>query len=112
MRVARSPGREFRRQQDKPFVPFLCLFVAKILCASLWLSCEVALAQNQSINELRRMFDYDQNAPIDIREAGVITRNGVRIHDITYASPKDGRVTAYLVVPAVRGRFAGVSSAA
>jgi dienelactone hydrolase len=70
--------------------------------------CEAAFAQTQSINELRRLFDYDQTAPIDVREVAVITRDGVRIHDITYASPKAGRVTAYLVVPAGRGRFAGV----
>lgn len=71
-------------------------------------SCEAALAQNQSIDELRRMFDYDQNAPLDVREVGVINRNGVRIHDITYGSPKSGRVTAYLVVPTGKGHFAGL----
>ena len=71
-------------------------------------SCQTIFAQNQSIDELRRMFDYDQNASLDIKEAGVINRNGVRIHDISYASPKSGRVTAYLVVPAEKGRFAGV----
>ena len=54
------------------------------------------------------MFDYDQNASLDIREVGVINGDGVRIHDITYASPKSGRITAYLVVPAKRGRYAGV----
>jgi cephalosporin-C deacetylase-like acetyl esterase len=32
----------------------------------------------------------------------------VRIYDLTYASPKSGRVTAYLVAPRERGRFAGV----
>ena len=71
-------------------------------------TCEAALAQNQSINDLRRLFDYDQNAPLDIREVGVLNRNGIQIHDITYASPKSGRVTAYLVVPAGRERFAGI----
>ena len=70
--------------------------------------CQVIFAQNQSIEELRRMFDYDQNAPLDIKEVGVINRDGVRIHDITYVSPKGGRVTAYLVVPAQKGRYAGV----
>ena len=60
-------------------------------------SCGAVLAQNQSINELRRMFEYDQNAPLDVKELGVINRKGVQIHDITYASPKSGRVTAYLV---------------
>lgn len=71
-------------------------------------SCEAAFAQNQSIQELRQMFDYNQKSPLDVTEVGVINRNGVRIHDITYASPKNGRVTAYLVVPAGRGRFAGI----
>ena len=69
---------------------------------------EAASAQTPSIDVMRRMFDYDRDRPIDIKEAGVINRNGVRIHDVTYASPKNGRVTAYLVVPAVRGRYAGV----
>jgi len=71
-------------------------------------SCHATFAQKQSIDELRRVFDYDQNASLDIKEVGVINRNGVRIHDITYASPKSGRVTAYLVVPAEKGRFAAV----
>src|ERR1044072_2976024 len=71
-------------------------------------SCQATFAQKESIDELRRVFDYDQNAPLDIKEIGVINRNGVLIHDITYASPKSGRVTAYLVVPTEKGRFAGV----
>jgi len=70
--------------------------------------CEAAFAQNQSIDELRRLFDYDQSAPLDIKEVSVINRNGIQIHDINFASPKSGRITAYLVVPAERGRFAGV----
>ena len=70
--------------------------------------CHATFAQNQSIDELRRVFDYDQNESLDIKEVSVINRNGVRIHDISYASPKSGRVTAYLVVPAEKGRFAGV----
>ena len=65
-------------------------------------------AQNQSIAEMARPFEYDKSAPLDIKEVGVINRNNVRIHDITYASPKNGRVTAYLVEPTRRGRFAGV----
>lgn len=67
-------------------------------------SCEVVFAQSESINELRRLFDYDQNAPLDVKEVAVINRNGVSIHDITYASPKGGRITAYLVVPHIGRR--------
>lgn len=81
------------------------VFWLLLLCAA---SCHAAFAQKQSIDELRRVFDYDQNASLDIKEVGVMNRDGVRIHDISYASPKSGRVTAYLVVPLEKGRFAGV----
>ena len=54
------------------------------------------------------MFDYDRKMPLDIKEVGHFNRDGVRIRDITYASPKSGRVTAYLVEPVGRGRFAGI----
>ncbi len=53
-------------------------------------------------------FDYDFGAPLDLQELGVEHRGGVAIHDISYASPKGGRVPAYLVVPEGRGPFAAV----
>lgn len=46
--------------------------------------------------------------PLDIKEVGILDRSGVRIHDINYVSPKGGRVTAYLVEPRRKGRFAGI----
>jgi dienelactone hydrolase len=55
-----------------------------------------------------RAFDYDSKAPLDIREAGVEHRGKVAIHDISYASPKGGRVPAYVVVPEGKGPFAAV----
>jgi dienelactone hydrolase len=72
------------------------------------MSCKGGVAQKESTNELRRMFEYEQKTPLDVREVAVINRNGVRIHDITYASPKGGRVTAYLVTPARSGRYPAV----
>jgi cephalosporin-C deacetylase-like acetyl esterase len=53
-------------------------------------------------------FDYDRKAPLDLKEAGVEKRGTVTIHDISYASPKGGRVPAYLVVPSGKGPFAAV----
>jgi dienelactone hydrolase len=53
-------------------------------------------------------FDYDQKAPLDIQEAGLEHRGDIAIHDISYASPKGGRVPAYLVVPKGKGPFAAV----
>lgn len=58
--------------------------------------------------DLLRHFEYDQKAPLDIQEAGVEHRGDVTIHDISYASPKGGRVPAYLVVPRGKGPFAAV----
>jgi len=53
-------------------------------------------------------FDYDQRAPLGIKEKGFERRGEVAVHDITYASPKGGDVPAYLVVPAGKGPFAAV----
>src|SRR5580704_9141213 len=58
--------------------------------------------------EPSRAFDYNQNAPLDIQEAAVEHRGDVYIHDISYASPRGGRVPAYLVVPPGKGPFAAV----
>lgn len=72
-------------------------------------SCAVGFAQVKSIGELRQTFDYDPGLPLDLKEIGVEDRNGVRIHDISYRSPKGGRVTAYLIVPSGhRRKLAGV----
>jgi len=71
-------------------------------------SSEAAVAQNNSINELRQIFDYDQKSPLDVKEVGLKDSNGIRIHDINYASPKFGRVTAYLVEPSAKGKYAGI----
>jgi dienelactone hydrolase len=58
--------------------------------------------------DLLRHFDYDQKAPLAIQEIGVERRGTVTIHDISYASPKGGRVPAYLLVPEGKGPFAAV----
>src|ERR1700733_13926017 len=55
-----------------------------------------------------RHFDYDQKAPLDVQEVGVEQRGDIAIHDISYASPKGGRVPAYLVIPKGKGPFAAV----
>ena len=53
-------------------------------------------------------FAYDPKAPLDAVTKGFETRGNVVIQDLTYASPKGGRVPAYLVVPAGKGPFAAV----
>ena len=58
--------------------------------------------------DLVRRFDYDKTAKLDGKEIGVERRGDIAIHDISYASPKGGRVPAYLVVPKGTGPFAAV----
>ena len=53
-------------------------------------------------------FDYDAVAPLGLTEIGVEHRAAADVHDITYTSPKGGRVPAYLVVPKNPGPFAAV----
>lgn len=66
-----------------------------------------ATSEAQS-SDLLRHFDYDQKTPLDTKESSVENRGDVAIHDLSYASPKGGRVPAYLVVPKGKGRFAAV----
>jgi dienelactone hydrolase len=76
-------------------------------CALLVSLAAIAL-YGESYSELVHRFDYDQKASLDVHESGVEDRDGVQIHDISYASPKGGRVPAYLVVPSGRGPYAGI----
>jgi cephalosporin-C deacetylase-like acetyl esterase len=60
------------------------------------------------VEDLARQFDYDSKAPLDVLEVGREHRDGVTIIDITYASPRGGRVPAYLVIPKGRGPFPAI----
>ncbi len=76
-----------------------------LLVGILLLSASPLFAQ---ADELVRHFDYDQKAPLAIKQIGVQHRGRVDVYDITYASSKGGLVPAYLVVPKGKGPFAGV----
>ena len=75
-----------------------------------------ALAQ-QDYNQLLRHWDYDQSAPLHIKQAGVQERDGITIYDISFSSPvgdrraavgpNGGVVSSYLVVPPGKGAFSG-----
>src|ERR1043166_5947893 len=53
-------------------------------------------------------FSYDEKMPLDFREARVETLSDATVHDVSYASPKGGRVPAYLVIPKGSGPFAAI----
>jgi hypothetical protein len=53
------------------------------------------------------MFDYDSAALLDLEVLSEHLQGNIPIQDITYASPKGGKVTAYLIIPSGSGPFAG-----
>lgn len=54
------------------------------------------------------LFDYDRLEPLDVQVVGSEERVGAIVQDITYASPKGGRVPAYLIMPQGEGTFPGL----
>ncbi len=79
------------------------------ICTALFLLATLpAQAQVDQAQGLARLFDYDAKAPLDIQEKASFDRNGLKVIDLTYASPKGGRVPAFLVLPNGKGPFAGV----
>lgn len=80
----------------------LCLIfsVAVLIVPTL---AATALAQPNSAP-----FSYDNKLPLDVRETGVEKIPGISIRNISYASPKGGRVPAYFVVPDGKGPFAAI----
>jgi hypothetical protein len=61
-----------------------------------------------SFKDLMRIFEYNRKSPLDVEESSVEHRNGVSVHDISYAGLADKRVRAYLVMPLHNGPFAGM----
>src|ERR1700751_2641524 len=69
-------------------------------------------------DDLARHWAYDKNEPLEMSQAGVQERDGIRIYDLSYKAPlgdraslvgpKGGNVTAYLVVPSGKGPFPAV----
>ena len=60
-------------------------------------------------DENLRLFDYDPSIPLDIEVDSEIELDGYRSQEITYVSPKGGRVPATLFVPTESsGPFAGI----
>ena len=51
------------------------------------------------------LFGYDRSDPLRVRDKGAVNPTyPIRVHDISFASPKGGRVAGYLLLPPVRGR--------
>lgn len=58
--------------------------------------------------EILRLFEYDTSAPLDVKVESTERKEGLTIQNLTYTSPKGGRVSATLIVPDGSGPFAGI----
>jgi uncharacterized protein len=58
--------------------------------------------------DILRLFEYDAGAPLDVKVDSTEKKEGLTIQNLTYASPKGGRVPATLIVPDGSGPFAGI----
>jgi hypothetical protein len=62
-----------------------------------------ATVQHPSPPDIWKLLSYDESKPLDIREGTIYERDGVRVVDLTYASPVQGRVPTFLVLPSGKG---------
>ena len=59
--------------------------------------------------EHRPLFSYDRSAPLGYHDRGRINHGyPIAVRDVSYSSPKGGRVPAYLIVPPGGGRHPAV----
>jgi cephalosporin-C deacetylase-like acetyl esterase len=64
--------------------------------------------KSPKFDELVRQFEYDRNAPLNVREEKKEQRDGATVIELSYDSPRGGRVPATLVLPSGKGPFAGI----
>ncbi len=56
------------------------------------------------------IFSYDASKPLNVKLGKTEAVGGVHVTEVSYDSPKGGRVPGYLVIPPGRGPFAGIVS--
>lgn len=92
--------------------PHIFRSLSRLLLVPALLACSPAQAPAASpagpSPEILRLFDYDAKAPLDLQVVSTEKKEGLTVQEITYASPKGGRVPATLIVPDGSGPFAGV----
>ena len=85
------------------------MITASRIFSSALLICAATVAHTVPAVDANKVFAYDAAKPLNLTsgkpEAPVA---GVTVFDISYDSPKGGRVPGYLVVPAGKGRFAAI----
>ena len=78
--------------------------LALLVLISLW----SPLGAEMLPKELNDLFRYDAKMPLNFQEQSSFVRDGVKVRDILFDSPKGGRVPAYIVEPIGPGPHAGI----
>ena len=73
-----------------------------IAAASCILLADAACAQ--TFDELTALYRYDRAAALDVKETEMSSRAGFKLYSISYALPKVGRISGFLVSPDGAGR--------
>lgn len=74
----------------------------------LFLGIAAAAASGAEPQDLVRQFDYDRHAPLNVREEKKEQPEGATVIELSYDSPRGGRVPATLVLPSGHGPFAAI----
>lgn len=94
------------------YTPKISRTLVRLLFVPVLLACAPSQAPAASpaapSPDILRLFEYDASAPLDVKVDSTERQEGLTIQNITYASPKGGRVTATLIVPDGPGPFAGI----
>jgi dienelactone hydrolase len=77
------------------------------LCFVILLVSSVA-AQTQSALDPAKVFAYDSSNPLNLKMGNTEEVGNIKVVEISYDSPKTGRVPGYLVLPAGPGPFGGI----
>ena len=73
--------------------------------------CASTAAQTPPAADASKVFAYDATKPLNLTIGkSEVPTAGVTAFEISYDSPKGGRVPAYLVVPSRKGLFAAMST--
>jgi cephalosporin-C deacetylase-like acetyl esterase len=89
----------------RPFLAVLAILVLAPLAAP---ALDPPEKKAPPFDELVRQFDYDRNAPLNVREEKKEEHDGATVIELSYDSPRGGRVPATLVLPSGKGPFAGI----
>jgi dienelactone hydrolase len=90
------------RQSTKSEDPFVLILLSLVFLAG------TVAAQTRTALDPVAVFDYDKNKPLNLKIEKAENIENVQVNDISYDSPKIGRVPGYLVIPSGKGPFGGI----